>query len=184
MRPSPSEIGRFKLTDQPDGLKIVIPSDPPIARLMAYTLGLAIALTICIPLVRPMIGEGSWSLVSTQLTFGLVLGIGFLLTYLVLLLRSLAGCETITVTMTDMKVRKSILGIGFTRSYPRAAVKNLRCREPRGYDWMTESRFLPPIVFYRVAFDFNGRLGYIGMDLRRHEAHRLIQILKDRCQIA
>ena len=97
---------------------------------------------------------------------------------IVVLLWGYFGCEFITLTEEELKVQRTVFGIGPTRSFDRRGIDNLRAREVKTDFFSARSKWsvwgLGP---GKVQFRYRGKSHSFGLGLTDEEAIRLVDLL-------
>lgn len=99
---------------------------------------------------------------------------------LLVVLWQLAGLEQLSVVQGNLVHRASIAGIGRTREFAGAEVKNLRSSPQLLSAWMDRSSFTPPIFGSgngAIAFDYGAKTYRIGSGLDEAEARQVVLML-------
>jgi hypothetical protein len=99
---------------------------------------------------------------------------------LVVVLWQLAGLEELLIAQGNLVHRASIAGIGRTREFAGAEVKNLRSSPQMLPFWMDQSSFTPPIFgsgHGAIAFDYGAKTYRVGSGLDEAEARQIVATL-------
>jgi len=95
----------------------------------------------------------------------------------------LAGKEIISVSASTLEHRIEAFGIGRSRMYKLAEVKNLRATDYSANPFTNQSAWFPPVVgsgFGPVAFDYGARTFRLAPALEEAEAKLLVERLSPR----
>jgi hypothetical protein len=98
---------------------------------------------------------------------------------------NVAGREVVSVAGSNLVVRREVAGIGRTRTFDTAAVRNLRVVPfsagaigARRRDWAAKAGRGP------IAFDAGGTTQHLGAGLDDAEAEQLVAVLRERLPAA
>ena len=104
---------------------------------------------------------------------GWALGELFALSYL---LRSLGGRDVIWAAGEALEIRKDVFGVGVSKQYLCAEIRNLRFQPETGSGKHHRVS--------RIAFDYGAKTIGLGDGLDEAEANQLISLIRSRCPIA
>jgi hypothetical protein len=156
----PASIGRARLEDMPDGLRIAVPS-----RWNWFTFLVGAVLTPFILL---------WVLLDLR-SKPFAIAITFLM-WLIFFPRvwvwNLAGKEIIYLSRDTLSVHYSMLGVGWTFRYRLSGVSNFRYGAPFHSRYGSENR--------TIVFDYEYMPRRFGLYLSESEANQLIAVLRTR----
>ena len=99
---------------------------------------------------------------------------------LAIVLWQLAGLEELSLAQGNLVHRASIAGIGRTREFVGAEVKNLRNSPQLLPAWMDQRSFMPPIFgsgHGAIAFDYGSKTYRVGSGLDEAEARQVVVVL-------
>jgi hypothetical protein len=92
------------------------------------------------------------------------------------ILYAIAGRELISVTPTTLTLKVSIFGIGFTRAYAVAAMRDLRFQPDTSVGRNRRTS--------RIAFDYGAKTVTFAQEIGEPEAAEIIARINQRCNIA
>ena len=99
---------------------------------------------------------------------------------LTIVLWQLAGLEKLSIVHGNLIQRVSIAGIGRTREFRGAEIRNLRATTPMLSAWMDQRSFVPPTFgpgYGAIAFDYWAKTYRIGAGLDEAEARQIVATL-------
>ena len=142
------------------------------AWLVGWALGLVFVVQSLLEASAPALGDRAFLVVWVGLWLAAGVAAMAWLAWVV------AGRERVTVSATELRIRRSALGAGFTRRYPLAGIAHLR----------TFGRDLPPLLAMGldvsgqgasgVQFEYGGRIVRFARVLDERTAHGLVGLLR------
>jgi len=162
---------RISTTSDQSGLRIVIPywfGWLALTFVLFWTLGnIQVGYSEWLAISKGIVGSRSWDRLHVSEIFSVF---GFCIA-----LCLAAGREVVAVNDGHLQIRKEILGVGWSRTYALADVKDLRA----GYflDPKANGKWNPDHVRASLYFDYRGKVHSFGNELAMRDATRIETII-------